>query len=110
MHEMAFARAVLNDINSVRKPNKEVIQIDLELGELVGVHDHDLEDALEDLAGWKYSFKLAKSKVKCSCGYEGPAQIDERLHDAVIFSCPKCSGVPDILEGDKIKILKIKYK
>ena len=50
------------------------------------------------------------SRVKCKCGYLGKAKIRERLHDLVIFECPKCGNVPEVLEGKNIKILSVIYR
>ncbi|MFA5857027.1 MAG: hydrogenase/urease maturation nickel metallochaperone HypA [Candidatus Pacearchaeota archaeon] len=107
MHEHSFIQSILKDIQD--KDN--VISIDIELGELVGIEENHLRDHLFDETGWKINISLKKAKIKCPCGYEGPPTITERLHDMVIYECPACGLIgPEIFEGNKIKILKVIYK
>jgi len=46
-----------------------------------------------------------ESLVKCECGFEGRAKITFKEHDLVLFECPDCGKVPEILKGGDI-ILK----
>lgn len=110
MHEIVFAKSLLKEIEEIRNSNEEIDSIDLELGELVGIESHELIEALGSLNSWKYNLSIKPSLIKCKCGYEGKAKINERLHDLVIFTCPNCSNIPKIIDGDKIKIIKINYK
>jgi Zn finger protein HypA/HybF involved in hydrogenase expression len=110
MHEIVFANSVLREIENSKEENKEIISVDLELGELVGIEKEELQETLEKMSPYKYEIKLTESEIECDCGYAGPALIKERLHDLVIFSCPKCDSTPQVREGNKIKISKIVYK
>lgn len=106
MHEHSFIQAIIANVEN--KGN--VVSIEVEVGELAGIEaDHLVEHLIEE-TGWKVSAVEKKAKVKCSCGFEGVPTIRERLHDMVIFECPKCGEIPEILEGKDIKILKATYK
>ena len=64
----------------------------------------------EDLANWQVNILKKKSVVKCKCGYKGRANIKERLHDIILFNCPKCNEIPEVISGDKIIIKSIEIK
>jgi len=106
MHEHTFIQAIIKPI----KDKEKVDLVEIELGELVGIEPDHLHEHLIEETGWKIKIKEVKSKVKCSCGYEGPAKIREKLHDLVIFNCPKCGNMPKVLEGKDVKIIKVSYK
>lgn len=106
MHEHHFIENIIKQI-----PNKEnVISIEIELGELVGIEPEHLKEHLSQHTSWKVSVIVKKAKVKCLCGYVGEPNIIQRLHDIVIFDCPNCGGEPKVLEGNEIRILKVVYK
>ena len=106
MHEQAIIDKILEPIQD--KVN--VIGLELQIGELVGVDPEHLQELLKERTGWNVHATSIKSKVKCYCGYQGPARIKQRLHDQVIFNCPQCGSLPRVIEGKKIKIVKIIYK
>lgn len=106
MHEHSFIQAIIRDIEN----SSDVIAIEIELGDLVGIDAEHLKEHLVEETRWKVIVKEKKSLVRCSCGYTGKAKIQERLHDLVIFECPKCGNIPEVLEGKDIKILKVFYK
>jgi len=105
MHEISFAKNIINQIEKKEKVKK----IELEVGELAELTTEEIKTAIKNLKDWDVAIQKKDSKVKCSCGYEGPAKIIERQHDIVIFECPNCGNIPKILEGDKIKIKKVIY-
>ena len=106
MHEHSFIQAILSPIE-----NKEnVKEIEIEVGELAGITPKHLKEHLIEETGWNVEIKARKSKVKCSCGYKGQARIKQRLHDMVIYDCPECGKLPEILQGKDIKIIKVVYK
>jgi Zn finger protein HypA/HybF involved in hydrogenase expression len=106
MHEHTFIQSIIAPIK-----NKEKVEgVEIELGELVGIEPDHLHEHLIEETAWKVKIKEIKSKVKCSCGYAGPAKIRERLHDLVIYNCPKCGKMPEVLEGKDVKIIKVTYK
>jgi len=105
MHEHSFIQAIIQPIE-----NKEnVKKVELELGELAGIESSHLKEHLTDETGWEVEIKEKKSEVECDCGYIGPAKIKQRLHDLVIFECPKCGNLPEVRQGKDIKILKVVY-
>lgn len=113
MHEIALANSVLRSLNPLLDSSKEVKEIIIELGELVGIEGHHLIESLEAISPYKYNIIKKESRISCPCGYEGPAKIIERLHDKVIWVCPWCNEPNEamkILEGEDIKINKIIYK
>ena len=105
MHEHSFIQTIIKNI-----PDKEeVIGIEIELGDLAGIQAEHLKEHLIKETGWKVEIKNKNSEVKCSCGYNGEAKINQRLHDFVVFSCPVCDLVPEIIQGKDIKITKVLY-
>lgn len=105
MHEHSFIEAILSNIK-----NKEKIkEISIEVGELAGIETEHLKEHLLEKVNWKINVTEKKAKVKCDCGHIGKPKIRQRLHDIVIFECPKCANIPNVLEGKDIKILKIIY-
>lgn len=107
MHEHHFIQNIIKQV-----PNKEKVSgIALDVGELVGIEHHHLNEHLVAETGWKVSTMEIKSSVECSCGYKGRARIKQRLHDLVIYDCPKCGNLPDkVLKGKDIKIARVIYK
>lgn len=106
MHEHTFIQHIISQI-----PDKEkVISVELEIGDLAGIEPEHLKEHLKEETGWKVEARIVKSKVKCSCGYEGEANVLQRLHDIVIYDCPKCGGEPEVLGGKDIKITNVVYK
>lgn len=106
MHEITFSKNIINQI----KDKDNVIGIVLELGELAGITKGELVRTIKELTEWDVNVNMFFSDVKCTCGYKGRAKIRERLHDIVLFCCPECGNVPDVLKGKDIKIKKIVYK
>ncbi len=103
MHELF---AVQKLIEEAQKQGK-VKAIEIELGELAPVHDHDLLKTFKQLTNWKVKVTETKAKVRCECRYEGEPKIIERTHDAVLYTCPKCGKKPAIVEGDEIVLKEV---
>lgn len=101
MHEV---RVIKELIDSAKK-HGEVKSIVIEVGNLANIKGDHLRSHIKELADWKVAVKEKKGRVKCECGFVGEPKIMVRGHDFVLFSCPWCGDVPQILEGDKI-ILK----
>ena len=105
MHEHSFIEAIVRDIED----RDNVRGIVLEVGELVGIEAGHLREHILERYSWNVDVLKKDGLVRCSCGFEGAPKVLERLHDLVIFECPECSGVPEVLSGDKIRILKVVY-
>jgi Zn finger protein HypA/HybF involved in hydrogenase expression len=106
MHEHTFIQAIIEPI----KNKENVKSVELEVGELAGITPSHLKEHLIDETGWEVIATEKKSNIDCECGYQGPARIKQRLHDLVIFDCPKCEKIPLQADGKDIKILKVIYK
>ncbi|MFH1521853.1 MAG: hydrogenase/urease maturation nickel metallochaperone HypA [archaeon] len=106
MHEHSFIEAILSNI----KERENVTKLVIEVGELAGIEASHLASHIKEKTGWDVEANQKNALVKCDCSYQGIPKIRERLHDMVIFECPKCGQVPKITEGQEIKILKIIYK
>lgn len=107
MHEHHFIEHIIEQV-----PNKDkVISVEIELGELVGIEAAHLKEHLMEHTGWDIKVGVIKSKIKCSCGYIGEARVLQRLHDLVIYECPKCGNDNmEVLEGKDIRIKKVIYR
>lgn len=106
MHEHSFIQAIIGNI----KDKGKVSKIEVEVGELAGIEAVHLAEHLEEETSWDVKATTKKAIVSCKCGYRGEPKILQRLHDMVIFECPKCHAIPKIKEGKDIKILKVTYK
>lgn len=106
MHEHTFIEAIVRNIENKDKVEKIV----LEVGELVGIEAGHLKEHLAEMYNWNVEVLEKNGLIKCKCGFKGRPKILERLHDLVIFECPECGGVPDVLEGQDIKIVKVVYE
>jgi Zn finger protein HypA/HybF involved in hydrogenase expression len=87
-----------------------VKKIVLEIGELVGIEAGHLKGHMVESYGWDVEVVVKDAVVECECGFDGRPEVLERLHDLVIFECPQCGGIPEVIDGKDIKILKIIYK
>jgi len=101
MHGTHIAKKIVSDALNYGN----VKSIAVEVGELSGMPAKELEDLLGAIANFNVNVKEIESFVECKCGYKGRAKIKERLHDLIIFCCPKCGKIPAVKKGDKI-ILK----
>ena len=106
MHEHSFIEAIIHPI----KDKENVVKVLLEVGELAGIEAEHLKEHLMEKTGWEVKVKKVESFVECGCGYEGRAKIRERLHDMVIFECPECGDIPEVIDGKNIKIINVYYK
>ena len=105
MHEHSFIEAILSQIENKDKVKSIVIEV----GELAGIEAKHLKEHLQEQVDWDVEVINVESDVKCNCGYQGRANIRQRLHDLVIFNCPKCGNSVEVLKGKDIKILKVVY-
>ena len=107
MHEHSFIEAILRDVED----RENVKGIVLEAGELVGIEvEHLKEHLIEMYNDWDVEILEKDGLVKCKCGFEGRPKVLERLHDLVVFECPECGGIPEVVGGKDIKILKVVYR
>jgi Zn finger protein HypA/HybF involved in hydrogenase expression len=103
MHGIHIAADIVKEAKKHGRVKKAVIEV----GKIANITKEDLEKHLKSVADFEFKMTSKKAKVKCVCGYEGKPKIIERQHDIVIFSCPACSMVPEVIEGDKITLKSI---
>ncbi|MGD9276120.1 MAG: hydrogenase/urease maturation nickel metallochaperone HypA [Candidatus Pacearchaeota archaeon] len=106
MHEHSFINAILKNIENPENISK----IKIEVGGLAGIEADHLKEHLKDKINGDVEVIEKKAIVKCACGYNGVPKIKARLHDLVIFECPECGKIPEVLEGKDIKIISVVYK
>lgn len=106
MHETAIAQMVLNDL----KKHKNIKSASIEVGELAEVSAAELEEALNTLSKIKFEVSEKKAKVRCKCGHTGKPEIIEKGHHYSVFVCKKCGEVPEIIEGNEIRIKDVEIK
>ncbi len=107
MHDSIIAHKIMDEASKHGK----VISIAIEIGELAGLHDHDLKSTLKQMTGWDVKVKEKKAIVRCGkFGFEGRPKILERTHDAIMFECPKCKNVPRLIDGDEVVLKQIKVE
>ncbi len=105
MHEQGYIDSIVRDVED----RENVVKIVLEVGELAGIEGEHLKEHVVDRFGWDVDIVEKNAVVKCECGFEGRPKILERLHDFVVFECSECGEIPEIVEGEDIKILKVVY-
>lgn len=106
MHEFGFANKIIED---ARKQG-EVVRIEVEVGDLAHLPAADLKRALNNLVDWKVEVVEKRGWVRCSCGYEGEPEIVDKKHDFTLFQCPKCGGLPEIIDGEEIILKEVEVK
>ncbi|MDP2750012.1 MAG: hydrogenase/urease maturation nickel metallochaperone HypA [Nanoarchaeota archaeon] len=103
MHHITLA----NDIVEEAEKYGNIRAITLEVGELAKATPTQIKEGLAYLNEWDVNVVLKKAVVKCKCGHKGMPKIVDRSHDFIFFECPVCGEVPQVLEGDEIKILSV---
>lgn len=104
MHDTVIAQSILKDLEKYGKVKKAYIEV----GELFGIEPEHLLEHLKQVSKIKFEITQKISEVECEdCDFKGRANIIERLHDIVLYDCPKCSGSVIVIKGDKINIIKV---
>ncbi|MFC1731416.1 hydrogenase/urease maturation nickel metallochaperone HypA [candidate division KSB1 bacterium] len=106
MHDTIIAGMVLKDL----KDYKGIKSVKIEVGEIAEIAADELRETMAKLVDYKVDISEIKAKVKCKCGYEGPPEILERGHHYSVFVCRKCGEVPEIVEGNEIRIKEVEVK
>lgn len=115
MHELIIANKIIEDIknqislNNLTSINK-VVSVSFEVGDLAHLSAEELEGTLKSMVNFKIIVKRKKATVKCKCGFKGEPKILERGHHSLIFVCQKCEEVPQIVDGEDIKIMEIEVR
>lgn len=106
MHDTIIAKMVMDDLNK----HKNIVSARIEVGELAEITAAELEKALKAMAKFRIEVTEKKAKVKCRCGHTGSPEVLERGHHFSVFACKKCGEVPEILEGNEIRIKDVDVK
>lgn len=98
MHEQKLVQDILDKIKKYKAKKVKIV-----VGELSGFTAEHLREHLN----FPCEIEEEESLVECECGYRGRAKITEREHDFVLFECPKCSRIPEILKGKDVIVKEI---
>ncbi len=119
MHEFSVMNQIVNAVlEEVKNHNvKSVDEVHLEIGELTFLGHEQMRFAYQILTeknmlkDSKIIISEKKAKIKCSqCGYNGKIRYDyeSSFHFSLpTFTCPKCNGSVDIVEGKECVIRRI---
>ncbi len=106
MHETIIANEIIE--KAVKHGNVKSIKV--EVGEMGHLPADEFYQTISTLVPWKIDMVEKEGKVECSCGFIGRPKILERGHDVCIFECPKCGGVPKVIDGTEIKLLEVEVE
>lgn len=95
-------------IEKAKKKSDNVKSILVEVGELSKYSPEEIQKKINEAVDWQVIVATKRSKVKCSCGYEGNPKIIEKRHNLTLFVCPNCSSLPKVYEGKDIVLKEVK--
>ena len=101
---------IAGDLISKAREQGKVKKAFIELGSISNITKEDLSKQMKNLADFNFVIEEIPAKVKCECGYEGKPQVLERQHDLVLFECPLCHKLPEVVEGDKIILKEVEVE
>ena len=120
MHGLSIANGIVETVLKSLESHdvKRVLSVDVEVGELMGIHSEELKYGFEIasegsvLEGIELNIQIKPAKIKClGCGYEGGCEsslILHHEHEHVPLpppQCPKCEGVAvEVLEGKTLAV------
>ncbi|MFH1440104.1 MAG: hydrogenase/urease maturation nickel metallochaperone HypA [Candidatus Woesearchaeota archaeon] len=110
----------------------KIKSVKFEVGDLAHLSAEELEQTLKGMVKFDIIVEKKKAIVRCGCGhnnnnnnnnseygneyidsnrkgcgYIGEPKILERGHHNLIYVCPKCERIPEIVEGGDIKIVEV---
>ena len=104
MHDAVIAKSILRDLEQYGSIKKAYVEI----GELFGIEPDHLLEHLKEVSDIEFDVVQSKSEVICKdCKFKGQANITMRMHDFVLYDCPKCGSSVEVIKGDKILIVKV---
>jgi Zn finger protein HypA/HybF (possibly regulating hydrogenase expression) len=121
MHELSIASGLLEKLLefSTQYPDRTIIEVRLELGELSHVDPEQLSFCYESIAketpleGSSLAITKVRALVHCPhCGYQGrPDCWDDALNLAPIVTlrCPHCSKAVEADEGHECAIKSLRF-
>lgn len=119
MHEISVMQQIIEvALREAQKNSAKIVtEVDLDVGELTFLGHEQLLFAFEilskdtPLSGAKLKIKSVRSRLTCSCGYEGSMQNKEDVETHFFlpsYSCPKCEKKLNIVEGKECTLRRIK--
>ena len=99
---------IIDDIIEEAKKYGNVVSIKLEVGEIAPLLVEEIELLIREKTNWKVETEIKTSAVKCTCGYNGPAQIIKKGSDYTLFSCPRCNSLPRVIDGENIDLKEVR--
>ena len=106
MHGLTIASSIISEA----KHHGDVKSVTVEVGVLSPITAAELQNLIKGLTKWKTKVVETRAIVKCACGHTGGPKITARLHDIVLFECPKFRALPLVVEGDAIKLKKVEVR
>ena len=121
MHEFSIACGLVEKLLQfcVENPDKKIVEIRLELGELSHIEEEQLRFSYETittetpLAGSALQLEKVPAAVECSfCEYRGrPKYWSDALAEAPVatLQCPRCGKAAHLVEGQECAIKSVKF-
>jgi Zn finger protein HypA/HybF involved in hydrogenase expression len=106
MHETIISKQIIEDA----KAYGNVSAITIEVGDLAHLPIEELKPTLGGMVDWDITYVRKPARVECECGYRGAPEILMHTHDHTLFKCPKCGKVPQVIEGQHIKLKKVEVE
>jgi len=115
MHEFATTKALLEaSLKEARKRKaKKINSIELEIGDFTLLNPEQVETCFDAIRGEfdetakaELIIKRIKGKIKCSCGYEGVADLDQ----IPLPICPNCGIIAEVTGGRECTIRRMRLE
>lgn len=89
---------------------RKIKSITIQVGKLLPIEGGIVTGLLRNATGAIVATEAIPLKIRCSCGYEGEAEVLQTA-DGNIFACSACaSRDAKVLEGDKVQIKSIELE
>lgn len=121
MHEFSIACGLVEKLLqfAAENPDKKIVEVRLEVGELSQIEHDQLSFAYESitpetpLAGSTLQIEEVEAAVECpSCSYHGPPKYwDEALSETPVatMQCPACGKAVFAVSGQECAIKSVKF-
>ena len=121
MHEFSTMNQIVNTILEEGKRHNahKITKVILEIGELTFLGEEQLRFAFDLLTkdtileGANLDIQKKGIKVKCSCGYEGGVEYEEKeeFHLFIpLLRCPRCNEEVEIIQGRECVIKSVRME
>jgi len=109
MHEYSIAYDIYLTAKRAAEERraKQIKRVMVDMGELAMVNPEQVKFLFNIIAeedplfgGVDLLYRLIEPRVHCQCGYEGKE----------IFVCPRCGGLPEMLQGREIVVTNIEVE